>query len=323
MNPLKLTSRAGQLDDLSCRKDPQWSLNVWPRSTAGRADYRMGVRRLIQLFLAATLWTACQAFSSNDTVAQAGTADVQESLEDTDATPGLSEPEFLSDPELKTGIMLRSAEERNWGLRVIFPFSIGLTEFDLDAGINLDSVSTVSLVPTLEFIFPIDNRWTLLPFAGVGGAATVGDRNSVGGDSVLGLVTGGLRAQMWQPFADRYVSLLTTEVRYDAALTSRNGLLGDWGSLTGAVEFRRGFGAPRDGPRFQPGVYAQGFWFWDPIELEIPGVTPSFVHNQREFGISLGSSTPYRIWGIKLPRVFVGVRLGQGVQSLRIRFSRL
>ncbi len=132
-----------------------------------------------------------------------------------------------------------------------------------------------------------------------------------------------MRAQRWQPFAERYVSLLSIEGRYDAALTPRNGLLGDWGSLTAALEFRRSFGAPRGGPRFQPGVYAQGFWFWDPVELEIEGVTPSFLDNQREFGISLGASTPYKILGINVPRVFLGVRVGEGVQTLRLRFGRL
>ena len=31
------------------------------------------------------------------------------------------------------------------------------------------------------------------------------------------------------------------------------------------------FGAPQEGPRFQGGIYAQGFWVWDPIQLEIAG----------------------------------------------------
>ena len=283
----------------------------------------MGVRRLVHLVVAAALSAACQGFSSNGAAAQTGAADVQAPLEDPGATPGHSEYEPLSDPELKTGIMLHSAESGNWDLRLAFPFSVGLTEFDLDKGIDIDNVSTVSVVPTIEFIVPIDEKWTFLPFVGAGGAAAVGDRKTVSGQSTLGIVTGGLRVQRWQPFADRYVSVLTTEIRYDAALASRDGLLGDWGSLTGAVELRRSFGAPRDGPRFQAGLYAQGYWFWDPVELEIEGVTPSFLHNQKEFGFSLGSSTPYSIWGINLPRVFVGVRLGEKVRSLRIHFGRL
>ncbi len=283
----------------------------------------MGKKRLVKLVAAAALSAACQVFSANAAVAQTGTDHAQEPLEDAGATPHPPGQEPLSDPELKTGIILRSAKSGNWDLRLTFPFSIGLTEFNLDAGIDLDSVSTVSVVPTLEFIVPVDEKWTFLPFAGAGGAAAVGDQKPVSGESTIGILTGGLRAQRWQPFAERYVSALAVEARYDAALTSRNGLLGDWGSLTGAVEFRRSFGAPRDGPRFQPGLYAKGYWFWDPVELEIEGVTPSFLNNQKEFGISLGSSKPYKVWGIKVPRVFLGVRLGEGVRSLRIGFGRL
>jgi len=283
----------------------------------------MGARRLVQLVVAAALSAASQGFSSNEAVAQTGTAQVHEPFEDPDATPGLSEYEPLSDPELKTGIMLHSAETGNWDLRLEFPVSLGLTQFDLGSGVGLDNVSTISVVPTLEFIVPIDDRWTLLPFGGVGGAAALGDRKAVSDENFLWLVTGGLRVQRWQPLADRYVSVLAAEVRYDAALTSRNGLLGDWGSLTGVAELRRSFGAPHDGPHFQAGIYAKGYWFWDPIELEIAGITPSFLHKQKEFGISLGSSTPYRIWGITLPRVFIGVRLGDRVRSLHISFGRL
>lgn len=281
----------------------------------------MRMRRLVQLVAAAALSAASQAISLNDAVAQTGTDHVQEPAEDTGATPGTQQP--LTDPELQSGIMLHSAESGNWDLRLTFPFSIGLTEFDLDAGIDLDSVSTVSVVPTLEFVVPVDEKWTFLPFAGAGGGAAVGDRKPVSGQGSIGILTGGLGARRWQPFAGRYVSVVAAEARYDAALTSRDGLLGDWGSLTGAVEFRRSFGAPRDGPRFQAGLYAKSYWFWDPVELEIEGVTPSFLHTQREFGISLGSSTPYRIWGIKVPRVFLGVRMGEGVRSLRIGFGRL
>lgn len=231
--------------------------------------------------------------------------------------------ERLSDPELKSGLMLYSAEAGNWDLRLTFPFSVGLTSFDLDAGIDLDNVSTVSVVPTLEFIVPIDGKWTFLPFVGAGGAAAVGDQKPVSGENMIAILSSGLRAQRWQPFAGRYVSVVSVEARYDAALTSRDGLLGDWGSLTGAVELRRSFGMPRDGPRFQAGIYAQAFRFWDAVELEIEGVTPSFLHTQKEFGISIGGSRPVSIFGITLPRVFLGVRTGEGVRSLQLRFGRL
>lgn len=280
------------------------------------------MRCLLKLVVAAALLVACRPVAAQDPGAEPGGADVAAPGVEV-AAPPPGAPEVLSDPELETGIMLYSATSGNWNLRLSFPFSIGLTDFDLDAGIDLDNVSTVSGVPTLEFIVPVDDRWTLLPFFGAGGATAVGDQKTTSGESSIGILTGGLRAQRWQPFAARYVSVVSVQARYDAALTPRDGLLGDWGSLTGAVEFRRSFGAARDEPRFQAGIYAQGFWFWDPVELEIEGVTPSFLHRQKELGISLGGSRPVRVFGITLPRVFLGVRGGEGVRSLQLRFGRL
>jgi hypothetical protein len=282
----------------------------------------MAAGRVVRRVAAAAVSAFCLALAPHGALAQAAD-DADTPAADAGAAPAPDLRQPLSDPDLQTGFMLHSAESGNWDLRLAFPFSIGLTEFDLDTGIDLDNVSTVSVVPTLEFIVPVTDRWTFIPFAGAGGAVAVGERDAVSGQSTVGILTGGLRAQRWQPFAGRYVSAIAVEGRYDAALTSRDGLLGDWGSLTGAVEFRRSFGAPRDGPRLQAGIYAQGFWFWDPVELDIKGVTPSFLHTQKEFGISLGGSRPYEIWGIALPRVFLGVRVGEGVRTVRLRFGRL
>ena len=42
-----------------------------------------------------------------------------------------------------------------------------------------------------------------------------------------------------------------------------------------------------------------------------------------KIGISLGSTTPYKVLGITLPRVFIGVRVGDGLRGVRLRFGRL
>jgi len=279
--------------------------------------------RFLIAFVAAALSAAGPGIAAPRAAAAPGVADAKEPPADGGLPLGPDTYELLSDPELRTGLLLYSARSGNWDLRLRFPFSIGLTSFDLNSGIDLDNVSTLSVIPTLEFVVPLDDRWTFLPFIGVGAAAAIGDHKPVSGENTIGIVSGGLRAQRWEPFAGRYVSVVSIEGRYDAALVPRNGLLGDWGSLTGAVELRRSFGAPRNGPRLQAGVYAEAFRFWDPLELEIEGVTPSFLHTQKEFGVSLGSSRPVSVFGFTLPRVFLGVRLGEGVRSLQLRFGRL
>jgi len=228
------------------------------------------------------------------------------------------------DPELATGTFLVVPEdERDWGLRLRLPLSIGWTEFDLGSGISFDQLTTVSLVPTAELVVPLDDRWTLLPFIGLGAAWLNGDTELAGGSDTLGLATGGVRAQLWQPLDERYVLAFSTQLRYDVAMTSRNGVLGDWGSFDAALELRRTLGAPREGPRFQPGLYVLATHYWDPVEVEIDGITPGSADNQKELGLSIGSDVPFEILGFTVPRVFLGISSGGDLKSVRIRFGRL
>jgi hypothetical protein len=241
-------------------------------------------------------------------------------------TPDPYEAGALSPEEteqiIPTGIMLRDPEGRSWGAHLTFPVSIGLTQFDLD-DVDLDDLASLSVVPTGEFMVPIDEHWTLLPYVGAGAAWQIGEREAAQDDWLVGLARGGLRAQRWQAFAERYRCILTTDLLYSVAFVPKDGVLGDWGTFDAALELRRNFGAPRAGPRFQPGVYAQAFWYWDPIEIEIDGATPEFLNGQVELGISLGSTTPYKLWKLGIPRTFLGVRTGGDLTELRIRFGRL
>jgi hypothetical protein len=223
---------------------------------------------------------------------------------------------------MSKGIVLRNPEENPWGAHLLLPVSIGLTEFEFGE-FSLDNLTTISVVPTVEALFPLGSRWYIGPFVGLGLAAQLGAGDLVGDDDVVGLATGGLRAEAWYPFEERWGVSVTGKVRYDAVLTPRNGVLGDWGSLDASVELRHAFGSPRPGPRFQLGAYLLGTHYWDPVELEIDGVTPRSVDNQGEVGLSLGSTRPWKILGIAVPRTYLGIRVGEGLRSLRIRFGRL
>jgi hypothetical protein len=151
----------------------------------------------------------------------------------------------------------------------------------------------------------------------------VGDGDLVGGNTTLGLATGGLRASRWQSFSEHYWLGLIGEARYNAALTSRDGVLGDWGLTSLAVELRRDFSASWNSSHLQGGLYVQGFHFWDTMELEIAGVSPAEIRDQVELGVSLGGTPPFELWGITIPRTFVGFIVGDALSGARIHFGRL
>ena len=108
------------------------------------------MRCFMGLFMAILLLQGCNILQ-----------EVQDPAQDPDAA--VDEPPERSinfEQVLDTGIMLRSPEE-DWGAHLFFPVGIGWTEFDLQ-NISLDQVSTISAIPTAEFIVPLSKHWTLM-----------------------------------------------------------------------------------------------------------------------------------------------------------------
>lgn len=215
------------------------------------------------------------------------------------------------------GWTLRSLEEHPWGVRLLLPVTVAFTDFDFGEGEALDSLTTLSVVPTGEFLFPLGEKWMLRPFFGLGGAWLIDTHHEIA------IMTTGLRAEYTQPIGTHTLARVLPRVRYDANLNRPDGLLGDWARVDVAFELRRAFGHGQ-GRRFQPGIYVQAFWYFDDIDLDdVPGVTPDVTENQLELGVSLGSTTPYKILGIPLPRVFLGYRFNQDLQAFVISFGEL
>jgi len=69
--------------------------------------------------------------------------------------------------------VLRELDEDTWGLRFKFPVTVGFYDYTFDDVFDGDlpeAVSTVSIMPGLEWEMPLTRRWTIKPYfsAGVG-----------------------------------------------------------------------------------------------------------------------------------------------------------
>lgn len=224
---------------------------------------------------------------------------------------------------LDEGVVLSPHADGSWGAQLWFPTTVSWTRFDFSTGISVDDLAVLALQPTLELVIPLSDTWTLLPYFGPGFALQNGGEELAADNTLLGVVSGGLRATRWQRAGSRTWLGLIGEVRHDSALTREDGLLGDWGSLKVAVELRRDLGRLGPGLRLQGGLYFQALHFWDPVQIEIVGLTPEEVSDQIEAGVSLGTARPFEVLGLELPRVFLGVRQGDDVTSFLVRFWRL
>jgi len=221
-------------------------------------------------------------------------------------------PQDAEDPQDADG-----AEDTSWSVRYRFPLVLGYTDFQPLEGEALKSLTTLALVPRVEFIRPLDENWTLIPFVGVGGGWLVDD------EVAILILTSGVRAEWVRRYDEVSELRIVPRIRYDANLNEPDGFLGDWGRLDLSVELRRALGGPGDRLRVEPGIYALGYWFWDDIDFDVPGLAPKSIDDQFEFGISLGTRDPIKVFGFKLPRVYIGLRSGDQADTVSIRFGEI
>ena len=266
-------------------------------------------RRCAALVLGSLLLGACQAKTTRALAPQDPRGDV--------IAPGATAepvPTILATPGLEV-----EPSEPWWHPTVDFryPFRIGFADFDFGDGEALDSVTAVSFIPTADFYFELDREWTLIPFLGLGGGWLIDD------SSGILIASTGVRALYVHALDSRTSVRVQPRLRYDVNMNQPDGLLGDLGQTDLVLELRHALGAPEDTWALEPGLYGQGFWFWDDIEFEVPGLTPDSIENQLEFGVSLAPRNPITVLGFELPRVFVGYRFGNSVRILEIRFGEL
>ena len=123
---------------------------------------------------------------------------------------------------------LRSPDEQPWGLRLRIPVTLGVYSLrlsDLIEDFDLDRVQAIAVVPALEFLVPVGERWTLKPRQDLG----LG-KDLAGGDLVLIAATGvqALHTRAWK-------TLLTTSgAKFKYSLSRSSG--GDHDDEFGLLE---------------------------------------------------------------------------------------
>jgi hypothetical protein len=184
---------------------------------------------------------------------------------------------------------VRNLEEKPWGLRVYVPVSLGSIELEAatDIGDFVDRIGSIAVVPGVEFLVPVGQRWVLKPFAEFepqpfdvmfGGAFRY--RNNTTSQAV----------KNWYS---------TVEVGADAQLP---------------LGFSLGSRAAHGG------VYAIMRHFTD-LEFEIITEGPIDIEWNYEVGLSFSTDPALRLWKIKLPWVALGYRFGDRQSGVRLNFT--
>jgi hypothetical protein len=208
-------------------------------------------------------------------------------------------------------------DDRKWGLKARFPLTFGFADFKLqdivESGLP-DSVETVSLVPGLQFLVPIDRHWTLKPYV-EGGVGT-----HFSGGQLTWVYSGGIKVE--GDFPTRSFKYLTTgEALYAGQYASQTKEQDDF------VLLRAGFAARHPlwfsmgaGEKATGGLYVRAMSYIGHLRFRQPGQDPVELSHQWEVGVTLGRERPWRWWWIKIkdPRFGLGYRWGKDFWAVRL-----
>jgi len=209
---------------------------------------------------------------------------------------------------------LVSPERRDWGMSIQVPVTLGFYDFRAEDILVVglpDRVSTISVVPSLMVPFYVSERWVLTPNVDFGAAKEFDQGELVW---VLGV---GMQADAVYPMKGYELRPLLRALWAQHTGPVRE-IGDDLGRFEAGLEGRFPLGFYIFGQSANLGVFGKYYSYMTELEFVTPDGIPIDFTNQWEFGATLGTKTPLRFLGIKLPRVGLSYRFGENVGAVRI-----
>jgi hypothetical protein len=212
------------------------------------------------------------------------------------------------------GLTIRTVETHGWGLRLRAPVTFGFYDFKLgdvlESGLP-DRVSTLAVVPEVLTEFTAVDNWLIMPFAavGVGRDFSVGEVNYIVAGGTRSLVTFDLRS------VDLYVG---NRLLYAGYTTPELEFGDDFAALETGVDVRRPLGFSLKGNEVDVGLFGMNYLYFESPELIRFYGKPVSVDVQWEIGVTFGTTTPWRILGLTVPRLGVSYKAGSSASSVRL-----
>lgn len=210
---------------------------------------------------------------------------------------------------------LRTAQPRGGrpGIKLIFPTTFGFFNFQPKDLLHLDiptSVNAFSIEPGVELDYWLSDVWHVYPYVKAGG--TWGSSSQI--DAYI-YGTGARSDYRFEAFD--HDGLWRAELVY-AGVHYRTGTLPNayFTRLRNGVEMYHNFNATWDGRRVQLAPYAYAdYYFHAPLD-PLSGLTERTL--QYEFGLMLGVTPMWEVWGLTLPRLGLGYRIAGILSGWRL-----
>jgi hypothetical protein len=186
-----------------------------------------------------------------------------------------------------------------------FPVSVGLNRFDLEQPLEAadpDNVSFLSVNPGIDIEVPVNDSWSLRPYAAVGYGRALGSN-----ESALAY-WGGVKSRV-SFHADQFDWYLLNQVGF-ASYSPNEGPSDVILPVMAGVEAEFPIGTPADQAEQLLLHWRAAYWrFGDSLEFSsLPSGNPE-IRDQFELGVALGKrQQPVRIWFLSFDRLGLGYR---------------
>jgi len=212
---------------------------------------------------------------------------------------------------------------RTVGIEIRLPIAVGLYRFDFepDSTLRFDNISTISLVPSVEFDIPVTPRWSLKPLVAVGYGG------EVGGDASAAIYWAGIKSELQfsaRAFDWALVNGLTY-VGYSNKLHERGEIL----PLMTGVEFARALPSAKiRGERVRLHWHVAYTSYLDEAEIGLSARTldPVTLDSEWELGAAFSTGDrPLRWWRLHWDRVGLAYRFSNdgGFEGISLTFHSL
>ncbi len=216
-------------------------------------------------------------------------------------------------------VKIRSEKDHAFGIRLRFNATFGFYDLDPRDLIELEfpnRLGTFAFVPGVEFPINIYDNWVLTPFLDFGPATDTEFQ-----DLILVAGTGFRSRAEWHH--GRFTHLLWNELIYAKNLQADTTSSEDYTLLRTDYE-ARGIVRYRLGKRpCDFGLLLGLDYFFDTIIVNVPFDKPTGVGERYEVGFTTGPSQPWHQLKkiVKVPRLGLSYRFGEGTSSVRFLFS--
>jgi len=208
------------------------------------------------------------------------------------------------------GFQLREATREQFGIRLEIPTAIGLQNYNFDGipELDVDSLTTISVLPGVKFNFKFSDSWELDPSVNLG----YGRDLSNGEGSIIygGGVTSRYKFDLLQPQLTLGSNVLAsgyTPETGSSRFITRFGLGLDAKIPTGLTMGRRNLFI---------GTYAIAYYYLNEVEFRTIGDGDITVRGELEFGLALGGDPAFKVLGIEFDRVGLGYRFARDVDAI-------